>query len=153
MRYRRTTQFVYWITVFMLSGLLFACSEPASDESRLRQAVADMEKAAEAKQLRPILAYLGDDFLGNRMYRKANIGAMLLLQFRQNQHVHVLLHVTRINIKANRAQLRCEVLLAGRDKQIVPERARALVIESDWQKRDGEWRVVRAGWRDPLLQP
>lgn len=144
--------FVSWITLSVLVGVVAACSTPPSDETRLRQAVAAMEKAAEAKQLHPILAYLGDDFLGNRIYRKANIAGMLLYQFRRNQHVHVFLHITELTIKADRAQLRCEVLLAGRGQQVVPKRARVLVINSDWQKRDGEWRVIRARWKDPFSQ-
>lgn len=153
MRQRRRKQIVFWFAICVIIGQLIACSESASDETRLRQAVANMEKAVEAKQLRPILAYLAGDFVGNQGYRKANIGAMLLLQFRQNQHVHVLLHITAITIRANQAQLRCEVLLVGRDQRVVPKHARALVIDSNWQKRDGEWRVVRASWRDPVLQP
>lgn len=148
----QTRLFVSWITISVFVGLLVACSKPPSDETRLRQAVADMEKAAEAKQLHPILAYLGDEFLGNRVYRKANIAGMLLYQFRRNRHVHVFLHVTGLSIKADRAQLRCEVLLAGRGQQLVPKRARVLVIDSDWQKRDGEWQVIRARWKDPFSQ-
>jgi hypothetical protein len=153
MRQAWKIQIVYWFTVSVVFGQLVACSEPASDESRLRQAVAEMEKAAEAKQMRPILGYLADDFLGNKVYRKANIGGMLLLQFRQNRHVHVFLHITGIKIKANRAHLRCELILAARDQRVVPERARVLVIDSDWQKHNGAWRVVRANWQDPFVQP
>lgn len=142
---------VIWVTILVFAGLA-ACSQPPSDETRLRQAVADMEKAAEAKQLSPILAYLGEDFRGNHIYRKANIAGMLLYQFRWNQHVHVFLHVTEIRVKTDRARLLCEVLLAGRDQKVVPERARVLVIDSIWQKRDDRWRVIRASWKDPLSQ-
>lgn len=144
--------FVSWITLSMLAGGVAACSKPPSDETRLRQAVADMEKAAEAKQLNPILAYLGEDFLGNHIYRKANMSGMLVYQFHRNQHVHVFLHITGLTIKADHAQLRCEVLLAGRGQQVVPDRARVLVIKSDWRKRDGKWQVMRASWKDPLSQ-
>lgn len=153
MRRKRFEQIVSWITIVMLGGLVFACGQPVSDETRLRQAVADMEKAAEARQLRSILNYLADDFRGNKVYRKANIGGMLLLQFQRNQQVHVFLHITSLKIRAERAQLHCDVLLAGHDQGVVPERARVLTITSDWRKRDGEWRVIRATWRDPLLQP
>jgi ketosteroid isomerase-like protein len=153
MRYWQGHGHVYWFTLLLVFGLLAGCSELASDETRLRQAIADMEKAAEAKQIRPILAYLADDFLGNKVYRKANIGGMLLLHFRQNQHIHVYLHIVELKIKADQAQIQCQVVLAGRDEKIVPERARILVIDSDWQKRDGEWQVVKAHWKDPFIQP
>ena len=153
MRRRYGVQNVYWFTLLLVLGVSAGCSEPAPDATRLRQAIAEMEKAAEAKQTGPILDYLAEDFLGNKVYRKANIRAMLLLHFRQNQHIHIYLRITELSIKHNQAQLSCQVILAGRGEKLVPQRGRVLVIQSDWQKRDGEWRVVKARWKDPLLQP
>ena len=143
---------MYWVTLFLVCGVLPGCSEPPSDDTRLRQAIAAMEKAAEAKAIRPILAFLADDFLGNKVYRKANIGGMLLLHFRQNQHIHVYVHIVKIEVKGETAKLQCQVVLAGRDEKIIPKQARILVIDSDWQKRDGEWKVVRASWQDSFIQ-
>ena len=152
MRQRQGIQYVYWFTLFLIFGFLAACNEPPSDEARLRQAIADMEKAAEAKEIRPILVFLAEDFLGNKAFRKANIGGILLLHFRQNQHIHVYLHIVKLAIKGEHAQIQCQVVLAGRAEKIVPERARILAIDSDWQKRDGEWQVVKARWKDPFSQ-
>ncbi|MBI1422645.1 MAG: hypothetical protein GC149_04190 [Gammaproteobacteria bacterium] len=112
-----------------------------------------MEKAAEARQAGPILDYLANDFQGNAAYRKANIHAMLLMHFRQNQHIHVYLRIAELKLEGNKARLLCRMILAGRDENVVPERGKVLEIVSDWEKRDGEWRVVKAAWKDPLLQP
>jgi len=149
----RCNYLVFQYFLIFLFGLLSACSEPIPDETLLREAVAEMEKAAEAREAGPILAYLADDFIGNQVLRKANIRAILLLQFRQNQHVQVLLRITELHISAQQAQITCHVLLVGRDGEIVPERGRVLVIQSNWQKRDDQWKLVRAQWQDPLLQP
>ena len=140
---RRLTgrQNVNFITLLVILVFLPACSEPLPDETRLRQAVAAMEKAVEAKQTGPILDYLAKDFLGNEMYHKANIRGILLLQFHQNRYIHVYLRIVELNIKDAQAHLQVQVILAGRDKKIIPEHARILVIDSDWLKRDGEWRV------------
>jgi hypothetical protein len=151
MWYRNTVKNVYWITLFLVFGWLTACSEPPSDEIQLRQAVAIMEKAVEAKQSGPILDFLSADFQGNTAYRKANIRGMLLLHFRRNQHIHVYLRIASISIKDNQAQMQCQVILAGRDEKVLPQRGRVLVIDADWEKRDGHWRVVKAHWKDPLL--
>jgi hypothetical protein len=152
MQKRRGLATVYWFTLLFVCGLLAGCSEPPSDEALLRLAIAQMEKSAEAKEIRPILAFLADDFLGNKRYRKANIGAMLLLHFRQNQHIHVYLHIVELGIQGDQAKIQCQVVLAGRDEKIVPNRARILLIDSDWQKRNGEWKVVKASWKDPYIQ-
>jgi len=154
MRNSGLKQFVRWFTLSSLLALTAACSQQDSDEQRLRQAVAAIQSAAEAGQVRPILDHLAEDFQGNGRYRKANIGDMLLLQFRQNPHVHTFLRITRLMVNGERARMRCRVLLAGRGEQkIVPERARVLVIDSEWQRLDGEWRVQKADWHDGLDQP
>ena len=153
MQQSRGIQNVYWFTFLLAAAFLTGCSEPLPDETRLRQAVTDMEKATEARQPGPILDYLADDFLGNETYRKANIRGMLLVQFRQNPHIHVYLRIAALSVQQAQAHLQCQLILAGRDQKLVPERGRVMVIDSDWQKRDGEWRVVRATWKDPLLQP
>lgn len=153
MRRFHGTQNVYWITLCLVLSWLTGCSESVPDETRLRQAISAMEQAAEAKQTRVILDYLSEDFLGNKVYRKANIRGMLLLHFHQNQHIHVYLRIVDLVVKDGLAFLTCQVILAGQDEKIVPERGRILVIDSDWEKRDGEWRVVRAHWKDPFLQP
>jgi len=134
--------------------LAAACSQPGSDEQQLRQAVAAIQSAAEAGRARPILDYLAEDFQGNGRYRKANIGGMLLLQFRQNPHVQSYLRITSLTVNGEQARMRCRLLLAGRgDQKLVPERARLLVIDSDWRRLDGEWRVQKADWHDGLDQP
>lgn len=153
MRQRHGVKNIYWFTLLLVFGLVAACTEPLPDETRLRQAIAEMEKAAEAKQAGPILGYVAGDFLGNKAYHKADIRAMLLLNFHQNQHIHVYLRVVELTIRAGRAQLTCQVILAGRGEKVVPERGRVLEIKSDWEKRDGEWQLIRARWKDPLTQP
>lgn len=141
------------VTVLLLLALATACTEPADEERLLRSALANIEKAAEAREVRPILDYLADDFLGNQRYRKANMQGMLLLHFRQNQHIHVFLYQVDIKLADQIAHVTCQLLLAGRNEKIVPEQARILVVNSEWHKRDGQWRVVNAQWQDPLYQP
>lgn len=149
----RAIPYVAWLVVLAGISLLGACNHPKSDEARLRQAVTAIQKAAEGRQTGPILDYLDETFEGNQAYRKANIRAMLQLYFRQNPHVRVFLHITRIQVDEDTAKLSCEVLLTGRDRRVLPERVRPLVVDTLWQKHDGDWWVVRARWRDPLVQP
>lgn len=145
---------VRYITfLWSLLALFTGCSEPPNDERLLRDAIKNIEQAAEAKQIQPILAYLAEEFLGNQSYRKANMQGMLLWQFRQNQHIHVLVQKVDIQLAGEQAQVICRLILAGRDEKIVPERARALVIDSEWQKREGHWLVVKARWQGPDYQP
>lgn len=153
MRYQWRKPYVRWITLFGLLALAAACSRKSTDEGRLRRAMAEMVTAAEAKQVRPILDYLAEEFQGNGSYRKANIGGMLYYYYQHNRHVQVFLHIVRLKISGAKAAVRCQVVLSGRDQKLVPDRARVLVIDSQWHRTDGEWRVQSANWRDGLVQP
>jgi hypothetical protein len=135
-------------TLLLLSG----CAEPPDAEQVIRQHMKNIEQAAENKQSGDILDYLADDFLGNNQFRKANIKGMLLLHFRRNKNIHILLHDVGIEVVADRATVKCQVILAGRDEKIIPERARILEIVSQWQRRDGDWQVISASWEDPYYQ-
>lgn len=141
------------IILFIINGLLiYGCSEPPDDEQLLQQALKKMEKAAESKVSTDILDYLAEDFMGNQQFRKANIKGMLFLHFRRHKNVHIFLHDVEIQLRGQQATVHCQVILAGRGEKIMPEQARILEIESIWQKRDGDWRVVSASWKDPYYQ-
>jgi hypothetical protein len=131
---------------------LAGCAEPPDEEQVLRQHMKKIEQAAERKLSGDILAYLAEDFLGNDQFRKANIKGMLFVHFRRNKNVHVFLHDVGIEVLADKAMVKCQVILAGREENIMPERARILEITSQWQKRDGDWQVVSASWKDPYYE-
>jgi len=141
------------IILFLINGLTtLGCSKPPDDEQLVHQALKKMEKAAEAKVSTDILDYLAEDFMGNQQFRKANIKGMLFLHFRRHKNVHVFLHDVEIQMRGQEAMVHCQVILAGRGEKIMPEQARILEIESVWQKRDADWRVVSASWKDPYYQ-
>lgn len=129
--------------------ILGGCAEPPDEEQVIRQHMKKIEQAAENKTSGDILDYLAEDFLGNNQFRKANIKGMLFLHFQRNRNVHVFLHDVAIEVVADRATVKCQVILAGRDEKIMPERARILDITSQWQKRGADWQVISASWKDP----
>ena len=141
------------LTMIFLSNVLFlGCSKPADDEQLIRESIKVMVKAAEIKSSGDILSYLAEDFMGNRQFRKTNIKGMLFVHFRRHKNVHVFLHNTAIEVAGLSAQVNCQVILAGRGEELLPEQARVLEINSRWQKLDGKWLVVSASWKDPYYQ-
>lgn len=144
-----TLRIVRSVTLLSCGLLLWNCSKPPDDEQLIRQSMQAIQTAAEAKAIGEILEYLADDFIGNRQLRKANIRGMLLLHFRQNQNVHAFLHSVEVTVNGNKADVTCQVILAGRGEEIIPERARVLDIQSKWEKRNDRWQIVEASWQDP----
>ena len=141
------------ITIIILGIFVIACSEPVDDEAQIRTRIASMVASTEAKELSSVLDPVHKDFLGNGRIRRANLKGLVLLHFRRNKNVHVIVNNLEVELEntpePNRAKVKCNLVLAGRN-QTLPETGRVLQLESAWQKAGGEWFVISAKWRDPV---
>lgn len=136
---------------FLFATVLVACNgEPMDDEARIRQRIEEMVVATESKEPGKVLEPVHQDFLGNQRIRKANLRGILLLHFRRHKNVHVFVNDLEVTIKGLKAEVSCNVVMAGRN-QTLPERARVLQVQSLWRKIEDDWQVVSASWQDPLL--
>ena len=146
-------QNVQKISIIMLGYFVISCSEPIDDETQIRTRIDSMQTATEAKELGNVLAPVHKDFLGNARVRRINLKGLILLHFRRNKNVHVLVNNLDIVLadspEPKTAKVICNVVLLGRN-QTLPETGRVLTVESEWQKEEGEWFVVRAKWRDAI---
>jgi len=152
-RCKSVNQFTFVLIGLLASLLLLsACSEPIDDEVRIRQRVAEMVTATEAKELGDVMEPVHEDFLGNKSIRKANLRGLVLLHFRRNKNVHVFVNDLEVILNSNHdeAEVTCDVVMAGRNKTL-PEIARVLQVTSVWKKIDDDWLVVSASWKDPFL--
>jgi hypothetical protein len=130
-----------------------ACSsDPESAETRIRALLAEMEAAAEAKELRPLKAVVSEqyaDALGND--RRA-IVQLLMFHFLRNQSIHLLTRVAAVDIpEPGRASVTVYVAMAGRP---IPDTAALAQLRANLYRFDfsleelGEsWQVAGAAWR------
>lgn len=144
---------VRYITFLLAMLLGTGCSEPPpDDEVLINRHLSSMLQAAQSKDLDRFLSYLDEEFLGNGRIRKANIKGMLFLHFNRNKHLHVLMRVAEMQIDGAEATVLTHVVTAGREENLLPERGKVLEIKSRWVKRDDDWRMVEASWRDPVYE-
>jgi hypothetical protein len=140
---------VAWMLALAL--ILLSCGgEPADDEARIRQRIDDMVKAAEAKELGNVMEPIAEEFLGNKRIRKMNLKGLVLLHFRRHKNVHVFVNDIEVVLKHKKAEVTCNVVMAGRN-QTLPESGRILRVTSIWEKRDDDWYVLSASWEDPIM--
>ena len=130
-----------------------ACSSPPqSAEAQIRALLAEMELAAEEKDLRPLKAVVSEQYndeLGND--RQAIVG-LLTYHFLRNQSIHLLTRVAAIELpEPERASVTTYVAMAGRP---IPDanaltQLRANLYRFDFAlKTSGRrWQVTRAAWR------
>ena len=131
--------------------LVTACSEPIPDEVRIRQRIEAMAQATVDKDLDAAIEPVHEDFLGNSYMRKINLKSMLRVSFYRYEKLHAIVQGIEVSVNGEEAEVKCNVVLAG-GQEFIPERGKVLRVKSKWQKIEGDWFVVSASWRDPLLR-
>ena len=110
-------QFTFLLLGLIGLGLMLnACTEPVDDEARIRQRVAEMVTATEAKELGEVMDPVQEDFLGNKRIRKANLRGLVLIHFRRHKNVHVFVNDLEVVLNNDEAEVTCDVVMAGRNK-------------------------------------
>jgi hypothetical protein len=130
-----------------------ACSsEPESAQAQIRALLAEMEVAAEAKDLRPMKAVVSERYTDEAGNDRQAIVRLLAYHFLRNQSIHLLTRVAAIELpEAERASVTVYVAMAGRP---IPgadalTQLRANLYRFDFALEDGgeSWQVTRADWR------
>ena len=128
-----------------LCAALTACSRPA-DEQALRDTIAAMQVAAEARDAGAVAEHLADNFAGERGLDKDQLRRLLVVQFMRNQRVGVSLGPISTRIEGARAEAEFTALLTGFQEGLLPARADGYRIVTGWRVEDGRWVLERAEW-------
>lgn len=132
--------------IFCAVLLATACSR-TPDEQRIREAIAAMKTAVEARNPRDFMAYVADDFVGrDGGFDRASLHNLLRAQFLRNQSIGVLIGPIDVTLQPPRATARMSVTLTGGAGGLLPERGAIYEVETGWKQVDGEWRCLSARW-------
>jgi hypothetical protein len=131
--------------VLVLGGLAAGCAR-APDEQRLREAIAAMEAAAEARQPAAVVEWVSTDFTGSHGLDRDQLRRLLQARMIGRSSVGVALGPLDIEIDGPHATVRFVVLLTGGSGRLLPDQARGYAVVSQWRLEDGEWRVHEARW-------
>lgn len=135
----------WWFSLMLGIGLL-ACTSPIDDATQVRQGVELLAKAIEQHERETIMQRLDDDFRTREGLLPQDINRMLFVQFRQNKQIQVFLFDLDVNVMSSTADVQLEALLLG-SSQWLPERGRRYRVQMRWNKRDGEWLLLRLDWQ------
>ncbi|MDH5632843.1 MAG: nuclear transport factor 2 family protein [Gammaproteobacteria bacterium] len=133
-------------SIVLLQLLLTAC--PASEETRIRQALEAMQEAVVQKNAGKFVSYLADDFEDQQGRDARAVRGYVAGLLLRNSRVGVYIGLPEIKINADHARTECTVTVTGADG-LIPERMRRVVLLLDWVKVSGDWRVFRANWHEP----
>lgn len=134
------------LLMFCATLLVAACGR-TPDEQRIREAIAAMEAAVEARNPRDFMAHVADDFVGSDSgFDRAGLHNLLRAQFLRNQAVGVLIGPVDVTLQPPRATARMSVTLTGGSGGLLPERGAIYAVETGWKQVDGEWLCLSASW-------
>lgn len=142
-----------------LPAALAAGCARSSPERELRDTVAKMARAIEAREPGDFLEHLADDFtrnsgaFGKREAKRVLAGVLL-----RNEKIAVTAVVTSVVINGERggegdgerAQVVLRVVATGGSGGLLPERGQTWEFDSAWRRERGRWKVFNAEWREGL---
>ncbi len=134
-----------------LTLLLSGCGDPDSPEQRVRSVIAEMEIAAEARDVGDVTQWLAPDYRDAHGNSVDDIARALRGYFIANQSVHLLTRIQEITFP-NEDEARATVLvgMVGRDADAANAwdlAAELYEFEIALLYSDEEWRVSWAEWR------
>ena len=140
----------WWVLLVVVALALAACAR-APAEQRLRDTVAAMQAAVEAREPRDFLRHVSADFTGNAgQVDREGLHNLLRAVVLRNERIGVVLGPPDIELTGDRARLRLSLTLSGSAGGLIPERGAVYAIDSGWKQDGGEWRCISATWEQKL---
>lgn len=134
------------VMLFALCCALTAgCRRPAP-EAALREAVASLQSAIEARDADGVGDALADDFIGNDALDRDGARRLAALMFMQSQTIGVSLGPLDVALQGERATVRSTAALTGGAGRLLPDSAGLYDVVSGWRLADGEWRMSSVEW-------
>ena len=120
------------------------------DETRVREAIASVEQAAEQADAGGVVEPLSDDFDGNggRLERK-DIANLIRLARLRGEHIGATLGPISVERRGERLMADFTVTLT-RGSRLLPDAAGVYQVETAWRREGNEWCCYSATWKRQL---
>jgi hypothetical protein len=128
-----------YFAVLITVCFLGACSSGSSDEQQVRELVAGMEAAAEARDASDVLAFVSDDYGDAQGFDKSQLRNFLHGYLLVHPKLEVLVNISRLEFPA--AGLAQAELSVSTVELNDPDHASFKV---EFRRVDGDWRLSRA---------
>jgi len=120
------------------------------DETRVREAIASAEHAAEQADAGGVVEPLSEDFDGSGGQLERNdIANLIRLARLRGEHVGVTLGPITVERRGERLVADFTATLT-QGSRLLPDAAGVYEVETAWRKEGGEWRCYSATWKRQL---
>jgi len=135
------------LACLVLAGLS-ACSATPPEQA-LRDTIAGMEAAIEAKDADALVASIADDFGGPDGMDRDRFRRYAALVWLRNREVGVALGPVEVEVMGERAVARFTAATRG-GEGFLPDRANVYRVETGWRRDGDDWLLISADWQPAL---
>lgn len=140
--------FVFAAILVLLA--LAACSR-SDPERELRDTIARMAAAVEARKPADLLDHVAEDFSRESgVFGRNDIKRVLAGVLLRNEKIVVGAIVTEAKVDGTRATARVRVIATGGGGGLLPERGQTWDFSTHWRRDGGKWLVFNAEWQEGL---
>lgn len=133
--------------LFMICGLLAVagCSRPPPEEA-LRETMAELQRAIQARDAGAIRRHLAEDFVGPGGMDRDDARRTAALYLMGHQSIGVVIGPLDLELQDAHASVRFSAAFTGGSGRLLPDSASVYQVETGWRLEDGEWRMTSARW-------
>ena len=135
--------------VLLMLALLAGCSR-SPPEQRLRERIADMQQALEARKPADFVVGIAEDFGSDNGMDREGIRNLLRVQMLRNASIGATLGPLDISLHGERATVKFSAVLTGGSGGLLPDSARPWSVTSAWRDGADGWQLIHASW-EPML--
>lgn len=142
--------FRHWLVHAVCVVGLLACARPGP-ESALRQSIADVHEAIEARDASAIDGHLADDFIGPDGMDRQAAKRLALGLFLRNRDIAAGFGPLDLQLSGpDHASVRFTVAVTGGAGGLLPDNAQVYDVRTGWRFDDGHWQLTSAEWKRKL---
>lgn len=139
------------ILVVFCAGFLLDCSKPKTDADLVKEAVTEVARAAEAKDVRDVMKYISKDYRGDDGSDYNAVKGIVFAQLFREDAVSIFIRGLDVDVTGDKAAAHLRVVMTrGKAvaslKDVPREAADAIKFEIVFKREDGAWKAVNAGW-------
>lgn len=138
---------IAWSAVASVLLLFTAACSRAPAEQRLRESIAGLQAAIEAREVGRAMEHVAEDFGGTGNLDREGARNLLRLMAIRHQRLGLTLGPMQLELHAERASVRFTAVATGGSGALLPESARVWEVETGWRDENGGWRLISAEWR------
>jgi ketosteroid isomerase-like protein len=145
----RTRRRYAWLVVGLTSLIVAACAKTPREQA-LRDAVAGLQAAVEARDASAMQSFLAEDFIGADGLDRGGVRRMATLYLMGHDNIGATIGPLAVQVQEGHARVDFTVALTGGSGRLLPESGQVYAVRSGWRIEDGNWKMTSASWEPEL---